>query len=133
MFYYDKYFGKAFTSQGEFEQVIRLLFGTLLTMVPGLIIMAIVYWLMFRFKRPTHPKLNVFHFNIWVVTVLLIVVSGSLYLIFDGIIDESQYYILDFIMVIFGAVLYLVFIGNVILSLINKNYGRPALVEEAEN
>jgi hypothetical protein len=68
--------GRTMADQSDMEQNIRLLLGSLTMMVPNFLLFALIYWLMYYFKKPTHPLLNFWHF-----TTKLIISVVSLYVI----------------------------------------------------
>ena len=61
---YDKMVGYSSGNQTELEQFWRFIFGTMIMFIPFFLVYALIYWLMYKFNKPTNPTLNFWHFGL---------------------------------------------------------------------
>jgi hypothetical protein len=119
---YDKHFGQPFDKQGDFEQFFRLLIGSLILYVPILLILALVYWLMHKYKRPTLPKFNQYH--IYLLCIAIIYNLG--YSVIQWLIDSPVNYKADkgisqYIGLLLSGSAFVIFVYNIFMSLYKPN------------
>lgn len=118
---YDKEAGYSSEGLSEFEQLVRLFLGMLAMLTPQLLFYVVVYWLMYNFKRPTRPKLNVIHF--WGLVFAMICQFGMgvdmWYTKINAYPNETSMIEIFAGVVMVGVVL--LFLYNVVISLVKPN------------
>ena len=115
MWRYDRMTNHSYSQQSDLEQSLRLIAGLLLVAVPWLLIYALAYWLLHKFQRPTHPKLNVCHFFLWIGSFVVEVIYSAQYLSSKGTFIRSSF--MEVLLQILSFSLLVIFIVNVVLSL----------------
>lgn len=118
---YDKFVGYSHATQGTVEQFFRLMIGSLIVFVPMLLLYALIYWLMYRFKRPTRPILNFYHLVLLVVFFVIQLFYSSKMLIFDSGSSPLRGSNISYILRISSFAAPALFLYNVVVSLVKPN------------
>jgi hypothetical protein len=77
--------GRTMAEQSDLEQIVRSLLGNLSLIAPSFLLFALIYWLLYYFKKPTQPLLNFWHF-----TTKLIVAVVSTYVMANTMEDSAR-------------------------------------------
>lgn len=122
---FDKKSGYSSSNTGDFENFLRLTIGILITTIPFLLVFALVYWLMYKFNRPTRPTLNFWH-----LTTLFAYFLGSIAVGYFILNDNKPIYDFEddwstYLISAISIASLLIFIVNIVLSLV-----KPVIMEE---
>jgi len=130
---YDRIVGYSFADQGNAEQFFRLIFGSMIVMIPIFLFYALIYWLMYRFKRPTRPHLNAWHIYTLIFSIILSLGFVSQRWFNNDYNINLEKSITDYIMTAISLAVPAIFLYNIIFSLVKPEIIIERDIENLEN
>lgn len=113
---YDNRVGYSFSDQGEIEQLFRFIFGSMILQLPQLLFFALIYWLMYRFNKPTQPKLNALHIGLQMLGIIIGLVIGYENLFGNDYSYRDRYRPMNILSMIISFSYLVIFITNIVIS-----------------
>lgn len=113
-----------FSHQGHLERSIRMMMGMFVAVAPHFLFYALIYWLLYHFKRPTSPRLNVLHLQLTAAGYGGMILYYGLVKLSDKkttyttALDAS-----DIVFAILSLLIMAVFVVNVVTALRRKTIG----------
>ena len=115
---YDKMVGYSSGNQTELEQFWRFIFGTMIMFIPFFLVYALIYWLMYKFNKPTNPTLNFWHFGLLFLSIAISLFYGYILLFTNSYKFKQERSIMEYLLLMISYSIPVIFIINIILSLL---------------